>query len=255
MTDLYRVQRLFRDGETRLVIPNLKITAMDAIINIASSYVTNPAKRGGRFWTAKADSNSFDFNSTITGILARIIDIVSIGLGVTKIQTVQEYVMPFSKGIGSTGEVIHLLGAKNEMINLSFTTERYPGRMGYVLRAMLQYILEEAQVVYLIDDLFLATPCLIKKTKLSKEGLYRGAIMGELELVSLTTGGSFYTDHKGAAKKVSSTVKKYKNSILSAKENTEWIASRGTGTAIAFGVGAFAITSTLIAGIVGYGSG
>ena len=208
MTDLYRLPRLFRDTETRLVIPNLKIAALNAVTNIASSYVTNPSRNNGRFFIGgKNDTDNFgfkdpssdafgdgvfsSFDSFVTGMMTRLIDLTTVGLGVTKISTGQEYVMPFSKGIGSTGEVIHLLGAKNEMINLEFTTERYPGRMGYILRVMLQHVLQEAQVVYLVDDLFLATPCLIKKTKLSKEGVYRGAVMGELELVSLSTGGSF----------------------------------------------------------------
>lgn len=275
MTDLYRATRLFRDGETKLVIPNLKITALNAITNIASSYVSNPSRRSsGRFFTHKDDdewklgvqdptANAFgvglfsNFDSFVTGMLTRIIALTTIGLGVTKIQTSQEYVMPFSKGIGSTGEVIHLLGARNEIINLEFTTEKYPGRLAYVLRGMLQHVLEEAQVVYLIDDLFLATPCLIKKTKLSKEGLYRGAVMGQLELVSLTTGGSFYNNFKKDAKKVSSTVKKYKSSIVnntrSGKDFFTLIRRASPIRGAVLGVGAFGITTTLLASIVGLG--
>lgn len=274
MTDLYRASRLFRDSETRLVIPNLKVTALNAITNIASSYVTNPSRKGsGRFFTYKNDddwklgtqdptANAFgvglfsSFDSFITGMLARIINIATIGLGVTKIQTSQEYTMPFSKGIGSTGEVIHLLGAKNEMINLEFTTEKYPGRLAYVLRGMLQYILEEAQVVYLVDDLFLATPCLVRKTKLSKEGLYRGAVMGELELVSLTTGGSFYNNPLSKNKKLRGYTNKLKGSVAN-------VASKGTSFALRnpklgaaiISVGAIAIASTLLPSIVGFSGG
>jgi len=253
MTDAYKMQRLFRDSETKLVIPNLRVGVMNFVTNIASSFVTNPSRNFGRYWARREDDFGTDdspnvFDNTVTGILNSLINVATVGLGVTKIQTSQEYVMPFSKGIGSTGEVIHLLGAKNEMINLEFTTERYPGRLAYVLRNMLQYVLEEAQVVYLIDDLFLATPCLVRKTKLSKEGLYRGAVMGELELVSLSTGGSLYNTYRGSKNKVSTTVKQLKNSIRDSGAKI-----RNIPTAIAVptqvGIGVMTILATLISAI------
>lgn len=253
MTDKYRMTWLFRDDATRLVIPNFRITVMDAITNIVSSYVTNPTRSTNNFFTPndKFGNSPWDNKDTsITAVVMSIIDALIIGLGVTKIETAQEYSMPFSKGIGSTGEVIHLLGAKNELINLEFKTDRYPGRLGYVLRAMLQKILETAQVVYLIDDLFLATPCLVRKIKLSKEGRYRGAIMGSLELVSLSTGGSFIEDRLGGKDKVKTFSKKLKNSI-----KPKYLGLIGVAQTAILGVGKITIAGGLLAGILGYGGG
>lgn len=251
MTDRYRARRLFRDSQTLLVIPNLKITAMDAVINIVSSYVTNPIRSSKGFFTDKFDKNPFSsLDNFVTGLMTRIIDLLTVGLGVTKLETSQEYTMPFSKGIGSTGEVIHLLGAKNEMINLTFKTDRYPGRLGYVLRAMLQKVLETAQVVYLLDDLFLATPCLIKKTKLSKEGLYRGVVMGELELVSLTTGGSFMDDTLGGKDKVKGLAGKLKKGA-----STQYNRLTGDQQLLIEGVGGLMVAGALLKGIFGGGYG
>ena len=201
MAGKYEVTKHFRDGQTKLFIPNISITATYALTNLASSFVTNPQQTRSTFFPSRKEyGNAWDnitSNKSLYSKLADIINAISVGLGVTKIETSQEYTMPLSKGIGSTGEVIHLLGAKNEIINVEFKTDNYPGRLGYILRSLLQKILETAQVVYLIDDLFLATPCLVRKTKLYKEGNYRGAVMGELELISLTTGGNWIKDKLG----------------------------------------------------------
>lgn len=253
MTDKYRMTWLFRDDATRLVIPNFRITAMDAITNIISSYVTNPTRSTNSFFTSNnkfGESPWENKDASITAVVTSIIDALIIGLGVTKLETAQEYVMPFSKGIGSTGEVIHLLGAKNELINLEFKTDRYPGRLGYVLRAMLQKILETAQVVYLIDDLFLATPCLVRKIKLSKEGIYRGAVMGSLELVSLTTGGGFIEDTLGGKDRVKTFSKKLKDGV-----SNKFLKLPSKGQRLILGIGKITIAGGLLAGILGYGGG
>lgn len=192
MTDKYKIRRLFRDGETRIFIPDLNIIATDLVTNIVSSYITDPVKNSNGFFSFNDRFNDpINWDSGVKRLIEFVMDTLFLGIGVTEIKTFQEYVMPFSKGIGSTGEVIHLLGAKNELINLEFTTDRYPGKLGYVLRTIIKKILETAQVVYLVDDLFLTTPCLIKKVEMSKKGLYRGAVIGELELVSLLNEGIF----------------------------------------------------------------
>ncbi len=208
----YGLARAFRDVQTRLFIPNLQITVADALTNLVSSYVTAPfSSRNSFFFNREAEVNFQD--KGLISAVSNLIDAVTIGLGVTKIEATQEYTMPLSKGIGSTGEVIHLLGAKNELINIEFKTDNYPGRLGYVLKSILQKILETTQVVYLIDDLFLATPCLIRKSKLSKEGNYRGAVMGEIELISLTTGGNWIKDKLGDKSKITSRASKLKQSV------------------------------------------
>ena len=254
MTDKYKMQRVFRDDATRLVIPNIRITTIDAITNIISSYITNPVRNSSGFFSSKDKfGNKINLFTNLDGgtksIMTSIIDALVIGLGVTKITSSQEYTMPFSKGIGSTGEVIHLLGAKNEIINIEFKTDRYPGRLGYVLRALFQKVLESTQVVYLIDDLFLATPCLVRKTKIYKEGTYRGAIMGELELVSLTTGGSFMDDTLGGKDKVKGYAGNLKKSVLG-----RWGVLSDRTQAGLVSVGAIAVLFSLLSGIAGYGS-
>lgn len=253
MTNKYAMGRLFRDGKTRLVIPNLELTIIDAATNIVSSFVTNPQRTRSGDWFSNSpfskkdpDLNFFQkFGKGMSGFVESIADLLTVGLGVTKIETSQDYVMPFSKGIGSTGETIHLLGARNEIINLQFTTDRYPGRMGSIIRGILQKTMEIAQVVYLIDDLFLATPCLIRKTRLSKEANYRGAIMGSLELVSLSTGGSQVKAFKEGFEKLKTVTKTLKSSLSIALDF-------GTAAFIApiVGAGVFGITAILMNGIV-----
>lgn len=241
MVDKYTIGRLFKDGQTKLVIPNLEIAVTNAITSIVSSYVSDPVQTTKNFFGINVNPR-IPSNKEIASVVSGILDILIIGLGVTKIEATQDYVMPFSKGIGSTGEVIHLLGARNEMINLEFKTDKYPGRLGYLIKRILQKTLEMAAVVYLIDDLFLATPCLIKKSKIFKDGSYRGAVMGELELVSLATGASFVGNILGTSRNLKSLVTKL-----------------GSGSKIGLGsslkatasVGALAISGALVAGIVG----
>lgn len=251
MSDRFRAIRLFRDDTTRLVVPNKEIIATDALTNIVSSYVTNPIK-DFRSWFSYEDifgNNPFEtWDQGIRSLVTRIADNLTIGLGVTKITSQQEYVMPFSKGIGSTGEVIHLLGAKNEIINLEFITDDYPGRLSHIIKNILRKVLETAEVVYLIDDMFLATPCLIRKTKLNKQGSYRGAIMGEIELVSLTTGGDFMKDilETSYGKNISSFISKLSNSVSSVLSNNPTLVSNSITA------GKIIISGALIGAILGY---
>jgi hypothetical protein len=246
MVNAYELTQVFRDDQTRLVIPNLQITVIDALTNIASSFVTNPLMASSKFFPTKDEANTWgQVKPRIKDFIAGIIDSLTIGLGVTKIETAQEYTMPMSKGIGSTGEVIHLLGARNEIMNLEFTTDRYPGRLGYVLRSIIQKVLETTQIVYLIDDLFLATPCLIRKFKVYKEGNYRGAVMGEVELVSLSTGGNWVKDKLGSKDKVKSAANKFKSSVKTTLSTRPSVSRVGVGTLI--------IGSGLLASIAGFG--
>lgn len=211
MTSKFHISNAFRDGTTRLVVPDISITVFNALTSLASSFIENPQNNAATFFTKSEDNLSTDrIMRFAKDFVNNLLDILTIGLGVTKIETSQDYVMPFSKGIGSTGEIIHLLGARNEIINLEFKTDRYPGRLGYIIKRLLQKIFEDAVVVYVIDDLFLSTPCLIRRMSLSKEGKYRGAVMGELELVSLSTGNNFANSNfnlKEGLKKFAGVVK------------------------------------------------
>ena len=241
----YELSRAFKDVQTRLFIPNLQITVADALTNLVSSYVTAPFSSRNSFFFNKEAVINFKDKGLISAV-SNIIDVVTLGLGVTKIEASQEYVMPLSKGIGSTGEVIHLLGARNELINIEFKTDNYPGRLGYVLRSLLQTILQTTQVVYLIDDLFLATPCLIRKTRLFKEGNYKGAVMGEIELVSLTTGDNWIKDKLGGNSVIAKRSQQLKSSVATNK--------LGSLTALRVGIGVFSLSAILLSAIAS-GSG
>lgn len=244
MVNKYSTSQIFRDGKTKLVIPNLEIAITTAITNIVSSFVTNPEETSRTYFPSSISPIDF-VSKNVSNIVSSILDTLIIGFGVTKIETTQDYVMPFSKGIGSTGEVIHLMGAKNEIINLEFKTDRYPGRLGFLFRTIVQKTLQTAGVVYLIDDLFLATPCLIMKSKISKEGSYRGAVMGELQLVSLATGANFVSNKLGGNKRIQSISKQLKISGATS-------AVRSSLTpGVRAGAGAFFIGATLVQGILG----
>ena len=236
----YELARAFRDVQTRLFIPNIQITVADALTNLVSSYATTPLSSRNSFFFNKEALVNFKDKGLISAV-SNLIDAVTIGLGVTKIEASQEYVMPLSKGIGSTGEVIHLIGAKNELINIEFKTDNYPGRLGYVLRSLLQKILETTQVVYLIDDLFLATPCLIRKTKLYKEGNYKGAVMGEIELISLTTGGNWIKDKLGGDSTIAKRAGQLKGSVT--------IGKLGRLATSRVGIGVFSLSAILLSAI------
>lgn len=247
MTTKYHISNLFKDGKTRLVVPNVSIAVTNYITTIAASYFEHPDQTPQNFFTRKTENIDFDDVMSIAkSFITSLIDSLTIGLGVTKIETTQNYVMPFSKGIGSTGEIIHLLGAENELINIVFKTDKYPGRLGYVIKRILQKILEDALVVYVVDDLFLSTPCLIRKMKISKEASYRGAVMGEIELVSLATGSSFVSDKIQESSKVRQLVTKLKFGLKSV--------SSLSLPKVAASVGAITIGAGLISNIVGVGS-
>ena len=241
----YQLARLFRDGQTRLFIPNLQITITDALTNLVSSYVTAPYSSQNSFFPNTREEVDFQDKGLISAV-SSIIDAISIGLGVLKIETSQEYTMPLSKGIGSTGEVIHLLGARNEIINIEFKTDNYPGRLGYILKSLLQKILETTQVVYLIDDLFLATPCLIRKSRIYKEGNYKGAVMGEIELISLTTGGNWIKDKLGGKSTIAKKARQFSSSVRNS--------NLGRLATSRVGIGVFSLSAVLLSSIAN-GSG
>ncbi len=245
MVGKYDLARLFRDDQTRLFIPNLQITVTDALTNLASSFVTAPYSSRNSFFPSTRKEINFRDTGLISAVTS-LIDSISIGLGVTKIETSQEYTMPLSKGIGSTGEVIHLLGAKNEIINLEFKTDNYPGRLGYILRSLLQKILETTQVVYLVDDLFLATPCLVRKSRIYKEGNYRGAVMGDIELISLSTGGNWIKDKLGGDSAIATRAQKIKSSVVNSK--------LGRLATSRVGIGAFSLSAIVLSAIASGGN-
>lgn len=241
MSYRYRASELFaRDGVTRLIVPNIDFIITNAVTNLASSITLDPPSRatGQRFFrgsTLFRDANPTD---KLKEIVSSVVDVLSVGVGVTEIEAINEYTMPMSKGIGSTGEVIHLLGAKNEQIRIKFNTDQYPGRLGILFRNLLQKVLEDADVVYLVDDMFTATPCLVKNFTIKKVGEYRGAIMGSMDLVSLSTGSTHFKDAIG---KFSGKLKNTIQSLVNRGRANPALTSAAVGTV---GVAGFGVLLT-----------
>jgi hypothetical protein len=98
-----------------------------------------------------------------------------------------EHVMPKSKGIGSIGEIIHVMGAKNENITLNFTTDKFPGVFSGALKYLIQAMLQNADVIYVVDDLLVASACLLRTYELKKVGRLKSAVVGTLVLEVLPT--------------------------------------------------------------------
>ena len=83
---------------------------------------------------------------------------------------------------------------------------------------------------------------------MSKTANYRGAVMGELELVSLSTGGTYNTDQLDRIDswdKIGAIARQLKDASLEAVKN----ASIPSGKTI--GIGAIVIGLSLVNGIVG----
>jgi len=173
---------LFKDFQTRLFVPNslgavFKLALISEAQSLLTGEVSNAYQREG-----------LELGSLLTTIGSAISELVNapfLILGVTNISFANEHVIPTTKGIGSYGELIHLLGARNEQISLSFTTGKYPSVFGGFLRKIISQILREAQLVYIIDEMTGYIPTIMKSYKISKTGSMIGAISGTLNFISL----------------------------------------------------------------------
>jgi len=155
-----------RDTETRIIIPSKikQLFAAGAMTRLAN---TLPGQELG---------------SVARDVVERIIKSGFLTLSVTEIRVRGEHVMPKSKGIGSIGEIIHVMGSRNEAITLNFTTDMFPGAFSGLLKYIVQATLQSAEVVYVIDDLLIASSCLLRTYELSKVGRLKSAIIGTLVL-------------------------------------------------------------------------
>lgn len=176
----YTANALLRDTETRLIIPSKEIIVGGALTGLATQLLSN------------ADLEDLGFTST-RGMLDTLLRSVLTGplltLGVTEIRIRGKMVLPKTKGIGSVGQIIHLMGSENERLNLKFTTDRFPGPMASILRKMLKITLDNADLVYVVDDLLAVAPCLLVDYDLHKTGQLKSAIIGDLKLEVLNTKG------------------------------------------------------------------
>lgn len=210
----YTRNALTNDRATRIVVPNLTFLLGNALTNLASTAINNSdptEKRIGGFFSKKEDA---PVRNTVADTIRFLSNTFSVGLGVTEIESINEYVMPMSKGIGSDGEVIHLLGARNEIIKLSFTTDEYGGSLGILFKNLLQKIMNDAILVFLVDDMYTAVPCLIRNFKIKKVAEYQNVIMGDMELVAVTRESKIFEEPLSkAGGKLRSAVGKLKQSI------------------------------------------
>lgn len=178
-----------RDSETRLIIPasimrNFSLGVMASIPGIVD--------------------NTYGTGTALKDVLERIFAGGFLTLSVTEIIIKGEMVMPKSKGIGSIGEIIHIMGARNENITLNFTTDKFPGAFAGALKYIIQSTLQSADVIYVIDDLLVAAPTLLRTYELKKTGRLKSAIVGTMVLEALPV------DNFGLGGKVTS----FKNAVL-----------------------------------------
>jgi hypothetical protein len=184
---------IYEDKKTRVIIPNTRALVGSLTSTFASFFdqtrQTNPA-----FFFNHANRFSSNYlTGGVTGLVNFAADALSIGFGVTKVMTKRSNVIPRSKGIGSTNEILHLLGSKNEEITVEFTTDNFPGILGYLFRQILNATLEEVDIIYLVGDMYVATPCIMESFQIYKDGVMKGAIMGSMSLIVLPTDNNPFT--------------------------------------------------------------
>lgn len=181
MTELrFTANTLLQDNETRLLIPSNEV-------------IFGGLLAGGL--TQILNNINLDAATTKRGVVENILQATLSGplltLGVTDIRIRGKMVLPRTKGIGAVGQIIHLMGSENEKLTLKFTTDRFPGAMSAILRKLIKITLEQADMVYVVDDLLAVAPCILIDYDLQKVGQLKSAIVGELKLEVLNTGSNF----------------------------------------------------------------
>ena len=167
---------LIKDSETKLIVP----TNRQLITGLVAGAATTLAQ------TISGEiSNANSGVSLAASTLSNIVNTTLMALGVTSIEVGGQAVIAKTKGIGSIGEIIHLMGSKNEELRLEFTTDLYPGALANLLKRTISSVLDNADIVYVVDELLTVAPCLIETYKLRKVGKLKTAIQGELKFIML----------------------------------------------------------------------
>ncbi len=159
-------------------------------------------------------------------VLERVLTSGFLNVSVTKIKIKGEHVMPKSKGIGSIGEIIHLMGTKNELLTLDFATDDFPGAFSGILKKIIQSIVQTAGVVYVLDDLIITNACLIKTYEMEKVGSLRGVIVGQLVMEVLPTDEFTLDNSLGTFIKVTKAVvalRVLNNAIIELPVGLKWL--------------------------------
>lgn len=177
---------IMKDWRTRLYIPQ----STQDISKLALLAEMQGILTGRLMNSTDITSGAIEASKTLlANLITYIVTAPFLVLGVTKIIFSNEHVIPTTKGIGSSGEILHLLGVKNEQITLNFTTNKYPSVFGMFLREIIAKTLREASLVYIIDEMVGVIPCIMKSYNIGKTAQLTGAIQGALQFTTLKQTG------------------------------------------------------------------
>lgn len=148
---------MIRDGIPRLIITDLNAIVSQTLTNIIASAIELGDQNGAIFAQNMLRSGIYDLKATDVRIRG-------------------ELIFSKSKGIGSVGEILHIIGSKNEEVQLELTEDRFPGVLGSTLKIMMSKLLSRGSMVILVDDTFLTLTAIIKNYDIHKSGSEDGII-------------------------------------------------------------------------------
>lgn len=162
---------LYSDKKTLLVIPNVQVVMADIVTNFLQGDLIG-----------RAENVEYDLLNTFTSSL---VSSPFIPLDVVQIGADKEFVISKSKGVGSNGEVLQLVGSRNEEVSLRFFSTEFMGVFKFVLKRMIEYVMDNAITVFVVDDLLSVTPYLITSYSFENRGMLKGTVVGKITLVSM----------------------------------------------------------------------
>jgi len=161
------------DSPTRLIIPTKQALVTGLIGGITSSI--------------RDQLEGSTIGSSIESLLSTTLNTTLLDIGVTGIEIEGNMINPRSKGIGSIGEVMFLMGSELEDLTIEFATERFPGPASHLLYRLIRDSLDYADIVYIVDDMVGVAPCIITKYKIKKVGKIKHIVKGRLTFAILRT--------------------------------------------------------------------
>lgn len=162
---------LYADKKTLLVIPNVQVVMADIVANFLQGDLIG-----------KAENVEYDLLNTFTSSL---VSSPFIPLDVVQISADKEFVISKSKGVGSNGEVLQLIGSRNEEVTLRFFSTEFMGAFKFILKRMIEYVMDNAITVFVVDDLLSVTPYLVTSYSFENRGMLKGVVVGKITLVSM----------------------------------------------------------------------
>ena len=175
MNQYKELHALLSDNKTRLLIPTASVMGVSGAMTLFQSLLGDVG------------------NDKIGDYVSSLLSSPFVPLDVVKITANKEFVMPKTKGVGSNGEVLQLVGSRNEKITMHFFSNAFFGALRVVLKKIIEYAMDNAIVVYLVDDLLSVTPALIERYNLENRGMLKGTVVGEITLVSIVKTKDFFS--------------------------------------------------------------